>query len=129
MSAASALLIDLYELTMAQSYLDEGMDGLATFSLFVRTLPAERGYLVAAGLDDALAYLESLRFTAEDLAYLDQLGMFTPALLDRLATLRFRGSVRAMPEGTLCFADEPLLEVTAPVMEAQLVETVLINVI
>src|SRR5579862_8288157 len=113
---ASALLIDLYELTMAQSYLDEGMEGLATFSLFVRTLPPNRGFLVAAGLDDALAYLEGLHFTAADLGYLERLGMFSPGLLDRLAGLRFTGSVRAMPEGTICFADEPLLEVTAPVM-------------
>jgi nicotinate phosphoribosyltransferase len=123
----SALALDLYELTMAQSYIEEGMEASATFSLFVRNLPPERGYLVAAGLDDALDYLERLAFSADDLAYLNRTGLFRPEFLDRLAALRFTGSVRAMPEGTVCFAEEPLLEVTAPVVEAQLVETAIIN--
>lgn len=121
------LLVDLYELTMAQSYVDEGMEGTATFSLFVRHLPPGRGYLVAAGLEDALSYLDALQFGADDLAYLQGTGLFTQPLLDRLSVFRFSGSVRAMPEGTICFTDEPLLEVTAPILEAQLVETVLLN--
>ncbi len=112
---------------MAQSYVDEAMDASATFSLFVRNLPPERGYLVAAGLDDALSYLESLAFTPSDLAYLEQTSLFRAPVLDRLAGLRFTGAVRAMPEGTICFAEEPLLEVTAPLIEAQLVETAIIN--
>jgi len=113
---------------MAAAYVAEGLaEKPATFSLFVRELPASRGYLVAAGLDSALAYLEALRFTDDDLAFLDGLGFFGPAILDRLARLRFTGSVRAMPEGTVAFATEPLLEVTAPIVEAQLVETFLLN--
>ncbi len=128
MEAPPGLLTDLYELTMAAAYVAEGLaEKPATFSLFVRELPASRGYLVAAGLDSALAYLEALRFTDDDLAFLDGLGFFGPAILDRLARLRFTGSVRAMPEGTVAFATEPLLEVTAPIVEAQLVETFLLN--
>jgi nicotinate phosphoribosyltransferase len=123
----SALALDLYELTMAQSYVEEGMAASATFSLFVRNLPPERGYLVAAGLDDALAYLENLAFSSDDLTYLKETGLFRAPFLDRLAALRFTGSVRAMAEGTICFAEEPLLEVTAPLLEAQLVETAIIN--
>ena len=125
---ASGLLTDLYELTMAAAYLDEGLaERPATFSLFVRDLPASRGYLVAAGLDPALAQLEALRFTDDDLAYLESLGLFGPELLEPLGRLRFTGSVRAMPEGTIAFGGEPLLEVTGPVIEAQLVETILLN--
>lgn len=123
----SALLLDLYELTMAQSYVVEGMKAPATFSLFARNLPPNRGYLVAAGLEDALRYLEGLHFAPDDLAYLESTGLFTPALVKRLEAFAFTGSVRAMPEGTVCFADEPLLEVTAPIVEAQLVETLLLN--
>ena len=125
---SSGLLTDLYELTMAGAYLAEGMaEKRATFSLFVRDLPPTRGYLVAAGLDAALAYLETLRFTEEELDFLDGLGMFESPVLERLASLRFTGSVRALPEGTVVFAGEPLLEVTAPAIEAQLVETFLLN--
>jgi nicotinate phosphoribosyltransferase len=125
----SALCLDLYELTMAQSFLDEGMNAPATFSLFVRRLPHQRNYLVAAGLDDVLRVLESFSFTPADLAYLESTRLFTTRLLDYLAALRFRGSVRALPEGTVCFAAEPILEVTAPIIEAQLVETAVINLI
>lgn len=119
--------VDLYELTMAQSYLDHGMDGPATFSLFARHLPPDRGYLVVAGLEDVLAYLAGLAFSADDLGYLESTGLFTAQLLDLLAGLRFSGSVRAMPEGTMCFANEPLLEIAAPIIEAQIVETMVLN--
>jgi nicotinate phosphoribosyltransferase len=113
---------------MGESYLAEGMaERPATFQLFCRQLPKGWGYLVAAGLDDALAYLERLRFTADDLVYLGSTGLFSSAFLERLARLRFSGNVRAMPEGTVFFPDEPVLEVTAPVLEAQLVETVVLN--
>lgn len=123
----AALFADLYELTMAASYFREEMRGRATFSLFVRTLPAARSFLVAAGLEDALGYLRSLRFSPGALAYLEGLGRFDAAFLDFLAELRFRGDVRAVPEGTVVFADEPLLEVTASIVEAQLVETAVMN--
>lgn len=126
--AQSALLVDLYELTMGESLLAEGMsERPATFQLFCRHLPQGWGYLVAAGLDDVLAYLEELQFTADDLAYLESTGLFSAGLLERLARLRFTGEVRALPEGTLFFPDEPVLEVTAPVLEAQLVEAAVLN--
>ena len=123
-----ALLLDLYELTMAQSYFDEGLhERPATFSLFVRRLPRGWDYLVAAGLDDALEYLETLSFEDDDLSYLEEKRLFTSAFFDFLARLRFSGEVRALPEGTLFFPDEPVLEVTAPMVEAQLAETLVLN--
>jgi nicotinate phosphoribosyltransferase len=123
-----ALLVDLYELTMAVAYRKSGMDGRrATFSLFVRTLPSTRGFLVAAGLDDVLSWLEAFRFDAADLATLERLGIFTDAELAWLGELSFTGDVRAVPEGTVVFADEPILEVDAPIAEAQLAETFLLN--
>ena len=123
---AGALLTDLYELNMAASYLRRDMTGAATFSLFVRRLPVERGFLVAAGLEDCLDILEAFSFDEGELAYLAILG-FDDAAIERFANLRFTGEVRAVPEGRIVFADEPLLEVTAPIAEAQLVETILLN--
>jgi nicotinate phosphoribosyltransferase len=123
----AALFTDLYELTMAASYRREGMRGLATFSLFVRRLPPERSFLVAAGLEGVLRYLESFRFSARALKYLASLRRFKPDFLDSLRDLRFTGGVRAVPEGTPLFADEPLLEVTAPIAEAQMVESAVLN--
>ncbi|HEU0303395.1 MAG TPA: nicotinate phosphoribosyltransferase [Gaiellaceae bacterium] len=126
--ADSALLLDLYLLTMGESYLAEALaDREATFSLFFRSLPEGWEYTHAAGLEDALGYLERLSFTDSDLAYLDQTGLFSSAFLDRLRNFRFSGSVRAMPEGTAVLPGEPLLEVTAPLVEAQLVETMVLN--
>lgn len=124
----AALCTDLYELTMAASYLRERMAEPATFSLFVRKLPADRSFLVAAGLEDTLRYLEQFRFSSAAIHQLEQLGRFAPEFLDYLQAVRFTGSVRAMPEGTPVFADEPLLEVTAPIAEAQLVESVVLNI-
>jgi nicotinate phosphoribosyltransferase len=124
-----ALFTDLYELTMAAAFFREGMDGRATFSLFVRRLPPGRGFLVAAGLEDALEYLLSLHFSDPAVDYLRSLGRFEPRFLDHLRELRFTGDVRAMPEGTVVFADEPLIEVTGPILEAQLVETALLNLL
>ena len=96
------LLVDLYELTMVDAYRREEMaEGTATFSLFVRDLPPERGYLVAAGLDDTLAWLEELRFGEPELAAISRLGRFGPDFLDWLAGLRFTGNVRAVPEGAI----------------------------
>jgi nicotinate phosphoribosyltransferase len=124
----SALLVDLYELTMGESYVREGLaDREATFSLFFRTLPLGWGYALAAGLEDALRYLEGLRFEDEELAFLERSGRFSRRFLDRLEAFRFSGSVRALPEGTAVFPNEPLLEVTAPLLEAQIVETMLLN--
>src|SRR5436190_7311551 len=120
------LLTDLYELNMAVSYLRRGMTGSATFSLYVRKLPKHRGFLVAAGLDDCLTFLESFGFEEEDLRYLGTIG-FDDRALEDLARLRFDGSVWAVPEGTIVHGEEPILEVTAPIAIAQLVETVLLN--
>ena len=122
-----ALWTDLYELNMAASYLRRGMDQPATFSLFVRRLPPSRGFLVAAGLADSLDFLEQLRFDAGELDYLRTIGGFDDDALAAFAGLRFTGSVRAVPEGRVVFADEPILEVTAPIAQAQLVETYLLN--
>jgi nicotinate phosphoribosyltransferase len=124
-----ALLTDLYELTMAASYFREGMAADATFSLFVRKLPPTRGFLIAAGLEDVLALLESFEFSDEAVAYIASLERFEPAFLERLRAVRFTGEVRAVPEGTAIFPDEPLLEVTAPIIEAQLVETAVMNLV
>jgi nicotinate phosphoribosyltransferase len=125
----AALFTDLYELTMAAAFFRAGQRAPATFSLFVRRLPTTRNFLVAAGLEDALEYARSLRFTRDARDYLRSLGGFEPDFLDYLGGLRFTGEIRAVPEGTVIFADEPLLEVTAPVIEAQLLETALLNLI
>jgi nicotinate phosphoribosyltransferase len=126
---ASPLLTDLYQLTMMQAYLDHGKTGTAVFEFFMRKLPPNRRFLMAAGLEQALDYLESLRFSSADLDCLSKSGRFNQRLLDYLAAFRFTGDVHAMPEGTIFFADEPLLRVTAPLPEAQLVETRLINLL
>jgi nicotinate phosphoribosyltransferase len=127
-----ALLVDLYELTMAAGYFEHGMDFRATFELFVRSLPSERSYLVAAGVDDALDYLEHLRFTDDDIRYLRSLPAFRTVpgeFFDYLRTFRFKGDVAGVPEGTVVFAEEPILQVTAPIAEAQIVETYLLSVV
>ncbi len=125
----SALAVDLYELTMAQSYFRDQIDGPATFSLFARHLPAGRGFFVAAGLDDVLTYLEEFRFLPEELSYLGGTGLFAEDFLDYLGRLAFTGSVRALPEGTVHFPNEPVVEVSAPLIEAQLVETAVLNLV
>ena len=124
---SQALATDLYELNMAVSYLRHDMRAPATFSLFVRRLPATRGFLVAAGLPDCLPYLEDFHFTEDDLAYLQAAAGYRDQDLAALARLRFTGEVWAVAEGRLVFANEPLLEVTAPIAEAQLVESALLN--
>jgi nicotinate phosphoribosyltransferase len=122
-----SLLTDLYELNMAASYLRRGMTGNATFSLFVRRLPRTRGFLIAAGLEDCLAFLESFSFSPDELDFLRRTQDYDDAVLQQFSRLRFTGVVRAVPEGTAVFEAEPLLEVTAPIAEAQLVETALLN--
>ncbi|HEX7437355.1 MAG TPA: nicotinate phosphoribosyltransferase, partial [Caldimonas sp.] len=123
----SALLTDLYQITMLQAYLEEGMAAPAVFELFVRKLPPQRNFLVAAGLEQVLQFLETLAFSKVELAWLRSQGGFSSKLLDHLRTLRFEGDVDAMPEGTVFFADEPLIRVTAPLPQAQLVESRLLN--
>ncbi len=124
-----ALLVDLYELTMASSYHAEAMFGSSTFELFFRELPPVRNYLVACGLEEALDYLANLRFTKGDLAYLESLGMFPADFLAYLGDLRFTGDVWAVAEGEVVFASEPVLRVAGPLVEAQIVETFLLNCI
>ncbi len=120
------LLTDLYELNMAASYLRRGMTGPATFSLYVRTLARERGFLMAAGLEACLDALEAFSFEEDDLTYLAGIGFDDRAISD-FADVRFDGDVWAVPEGRIVHADEPILEVTASLPVAQLVETVLLN--
>ncbi len=124
---ASALFADLYALTMMRAYRDAGMRGEATFSLFSRKLPDKRNFFLAAGLDDVLAALGNLHFTSAEIDYLAGLGKFDDGFLEELASLRFTGNVRAVAEGTPVFPNEPFIEVTAPIMEAQWVEALVLN--
>ncbi len=121
------LFTDLYELTMAQVFFDQGMFAPATFSLFVRNYPPNRGYMVFAGLEDVLEHLEGLSFNGDKIEYLRGQGIFSDEFLEFLAGVSFTGSVRAMAEGRVFFAGEPAVEVTAPIIEAQLAETYIIN--
>ena len=126
---ASPLLTDLYQLTMLQAYFEAGMTETAVFELFVRKLPPGRNFLVAAGLEQAVEFLEGLRFGEEELDWIRSSGIFKPAFAEHLARLRFTGDVHAMPEGTVFFPNEPVLRVTAPMPEAQLVESRLLNLV
>ena len=122
-----ALFTDLYEISMAQAYMASGRTAPAVFETFFRQLPSTRNYAVAAGLSDVLDFLEALRFEDEDIEYLRSLGRFGDPFLKRLADLRFTGSVYAVPEGTVVFANEPIVQVVAPIVQAQLVETFVLN--
>jgi nicotinate phosphoribosyltransferase len=122
-----ALFTDLYELSMAQAYDNEGMEGTAVFELFFRQMPEDRRFVVAAGLGDVLEFLENLRVSEVDLDYLRQQGDFSQPFLERLRDLRFTGEVAAIPEGSIVFPNEPLVQVRAPIVEAQLVETFVLN--
>lgn len=126
-SSDAALLTDLYELTMAASYFANGMNEEATFDLFVRHLPKDRNFLIAGGLEGALDYLVGLRFDDDAIEYLRSLEMFGDDFLDYLASLRFTGDVWAVPEGQAVFPNEPLVRVSGPLIEAQIVETYLLN--
>jgi nicotinate phosphoribosyltransferase len=123
-----SLLTDLYELTMCASYFDNKRTGAATFDLFIRKLPPNRSYYVFAGLEQALLYLKNIRFNAEQINFLKEKG-FKQDFLDYLRQFKFSGEVWAIPEGTIVFADEPLIRVTAPIIEAQLVESFLLNTV
>jgi nicotinate phosphoribosyltransferase len=121
-----SLLCDLYELTMAASYHREGLEGPAVFELFARHLPPHRSWLVAAGIGPTLRLVSEMRFGDAELGYLREIG-FEQDFLDYLAGFRFSGDIAAMPEGSLCFAEEPLVRITGPRIEAQLLETLLLN--
>jgi nicotinate phosphoribosyltransferase len=128
-AASSSLLTDFYQLTMLSSYFRHGMTAPAVFELFVRRLPPARNFVLAAGLEQALEFLEGLRFTPDELDWVARSGRFDAEFVEHLATLRFTGEVHALAEGTVCFPEEPILRVTAPLPEAQLVESRLINLI
>ncbi len=123
------LFVDLYELTMAAGYFDHSISEEAAFSLFIRDYPKDRRFFVAAGLADVLDELANFAFTESDLDYLERTGLFSGRFLAYLEGFRFTGNIRAMPEGTVFFKNEPVLEVSAPLIEAQLLETLLINTI
>lgn len=123
-----SLFTDFYELTMCASYFDNGHLKPATFDLFIRRLPENRSYFLFAGLEQVLQYLQSIKFTQTHLDYLKEQG-FNQQFLDYLRDFKFTGEVWAVPEGTVMFPNEPLIRVTAPIIEAQLVETFLLNTI
>jgi nicotinate phosphoribosyltransferase len=125
----SPLLTDLYQLTMLNGYVHSGMKQKAVFEFFVRALPESRSFLVACGLESCLSFLEDLYFSEEEIDYLKRTQRFSNDLLEGLKTLRFTGDVYALPEGTVFFADEPIVRIEAPISEAQLVETRLINLL
>jgi nicotinate phosphoribosyltransferase len=125
----SPLLTDLYQFTMLQGYVDQGMHEEAVFEFYVRKLPESRGFLMAAGLETLLAFLEDLRFSEAELQYLKDTGRFSAGLIEYLSTFRFSGDVIAMPEGTVFFENEPVIRVVAPMPVAQLIETRLINIL
>ena len=126
---AGPLFTDLYELTMAASYFANKVFDVATFSLYIRDVYATRNYFVAAGLEQVLDELAAFQFSDPDINYLRSTGRFSEHFLDYLRQLRFTGDVYAMPEGTVFFANEPVMEVTAPIVEAQLIETFVLNTI
>jgi nicotinate phosphoribosyltransferase len=125
----SPLLTDLYQLTMLQAYWQHRMNGIAAFELFVRKLPRERAFLVAAGLEQALDFIEQARFSDAELEWVERAGLFAPGFAGWLARLEFTGDVWAMPEGTVFFQNEPILRVVAPIAQAQWIETRLLNLI
>ena len=126
---SSALLTDLYQLTMLQAYFEQGMNDTAVFEFFVRRLPQHRGFLMTAGLEQALQFLENLHFAENEIEWIRRSGRFSREFPDQLAGLRFTGDVHAMSEGSVFFADEPVLRVTAPIPQAQLIESRLINLL
>jgi nicotinate phosphoribosyltransferase len=128
-AAESPLLTDLYQLNMLQAYLESGQTMTAVFEFFVRKLPERRGFLIAAGLEQAIEWLEQLHFSDEEIDWLRASGRFSDALLEALRGFRFTGDVDAVPEGEAFFANEPILRVTAPLPQAQLVESRLINLV
>jgi len=127
--ATPALFTDLYELTMAQAYFRQGMDKAAYFEVFVRHLPEHWGFFVMAGLPEVESYLRQFRFSPEDIAYLRSTGLFADDFLEYLSVFELNVKIRAMPEGTVFFANEPIMEVSGPILHAQLLETYLLNIL
>jgi nicotinate phosphoribosyltransferase len=125
----SLLLTDLYQLTMLQGYIDHDIHDSAVFEFFIRNMPENRNFFVSAGLETVLDFLEECRFSEEEIDYLTGTGRFTPNLLNYLKRFRFKGDVHAMPEGTIFFPNEPIIRVTAPLPEAQLIESRVINLL
>ena len=123
------LLTDLYELTMMQGYFKNPTNQTVIFDMFYRTNPCGGSFAITAGLEQMIEYIENLRFTEEDVAYLRSLNMFQEDFLEYLSTFHFTGDIYAIPEGTVVFPREPIVKVIAPVMEAQLVETAILNII
>lgn len=124
-----ALLTDLYELTMMQGYYETGAyNRKVVFDLFYRKNPSGNGFAITAGLQQAIEYLDGLHFTEEDIAYLESLNLFSEDFIDYLRSFRFTGEVYAVPEGTIVFPHEPLMRIKAPIIEAQLIETALLNI-
>ena len=124
------LLTDLYELTMMQGYFEnEDVNQTVIFDMFYRSNPEGNGYAICAGLEQVIDYIKNLHFTEDEIAYLKGLGMFKPAFLDYLRDFRFTGDIYAIPEGTVIFPREPRVKVSAPIMQAQLVETAILNII
>ncbi len=126
---SSVLLTDFYQLTMLQGYLERGMENTAVFECFVRTMPPQRGFFMAAGLAQLLEFLENVRLTPDELAWVANSGRFSRSFVDYLEGFRFAGDLHAMPEGTIFFVNEPMVRVTAPLPQAQLIETRLINLL
>ncbi len=123
-----ALLTDLYQLTMVGGYIQAGKkDQRANFDYFFRTVPNKGGYCILAGLADVIEYIQHLHFSEEDIAYLRKLGIFSEEVLSYLEKFEFTGDIWAIPEGTVVFPHEPLLRVTAPLPEAQFIESILLN--
>ena len=123
------LLTDLYELTMMQGFFKSKNDAVVVFDAFYRRNPSNGGYAIAAGLEQVISYIKELRFSYEDIAYLRGLKMFDEDFLDYLGAYHFSGDIYAIPEGTVIFPYEPIVKVVAPIMEAQLLETALLNII
>ena len=123
------LLTDLYQLTMMQGYFKNNRNDTVVFDAFYRTNPSGNGFAIAAGLEQVIDYLKNLRFSPEDIEYLRSLHIFDEDFLEYLTNFKFTGSVYAIPEGTVVFPKEPLLKVIAPIMEAQLIETAILNIV
>ena len=123
------LLTDLYELTMMQGYFKNNCNETVVFDMFYRNNPCGNGYAICAGLDQLIDYIKRLKFSDEDIAYLDSLHLFEDDFLEYLRGFHFSGDIYAIPEGTVIFPREPLVKVVAPIMEAQLVETALLTII
>ena len=126
---SSALLTDFYQLAMLQGYLERGMEDIAVFECFVRTMPPQRGFFMAAGLAQLLEFLENATFSPAELEWVANSGWFGRSFVDYLEQFRFAGDVQAMPEGTVFFANEPIVRITAPLPQAQFIETRLVNLL